>query len=740
MFKRYLFFILIFFFAICASAQKPRKIEKKARKLFENEQYSIALPLYLSLHEKFPANYKYNYYTGLCYFYSSSNKEKGISYFESAIKDSVSYEEYLNSHYYLAQVYHYTNRFDEAIKYFEKYKTFIYTEDREGIELFKFINRKIDMCNNGKELIANPVELVMTNIGSVVNTVYSEYSPVISSDESVLVFTSRRPNNVGGKVDEYGEFYEDIFLSKNINGKWSKPIHIDSSSFLTNNETKSIKFKIPEDDINTKYHDAAIGISPDGTKLFIYRLGKIYISNLKNEIWSKPELLNTNINLKKSRQTSISITTDGNTLYFSSDRKGGYGGLDIYKSELTAMGDWGPAVNMGDSINTEYDDDAVFVHPNGKTIFFSSKGHNSMGGYDIFKSVNKNGIWSKPKNLGYPINTTGDDIFYVENSEGNHAYFSSMREGGVGFMDIYLLLFPGVSIPIALISGKITVGNSMLPVSASINAINKTTGKEQSFKSNPLNGEYTLSLSPNQKYDLTVNANGYKPYKFEIFIPDQKTYYPLYQEICLTNLKAKSTNIGQKIIVKNVFFDIDKAIHSDSVLSKEIAKTLDSISNIGILLPSTTDSTAPIRFKQNENTYDKNIFYSKFINDDIKLKVFDSQNYSTFALNSNSLDTVYFKETCFFSYYFSPDSLAEIFNIPVNTVKDILKRPFADVRVLLSLTPNSLNTFFSLNERDANAILHPYDYNYVKYVIRNSSTTKGISKNSVLFTISNSVK
>jgi len=732
--KKYFIFSIVFFIAICASAQKQKKLEKKASKLFENEQYSVALPLYLSLHEKYPLNTKYNFYTGLCYLYSSSNNDKAISYFESAIKDSVSYEEYIYSHYYLAQVYHYANRFDDAIKLLEKYKSFIYTEDREGIELLKLVNRKIDMCNNGKELVEHPVEVVMTNMGNGINSIYNEYSPVISSNESVIVFTSKRPNNVGGKVDENGEFYEDIFLSKNINGKWSKPINIDSSSFLkntntnTNTNTKSslIYIKNSKEAINTKNHDAAIGLSPDGTKLFIYRLGKIYMSTLNDEAWSKPMLLNSNINSKRSRQPSITITSDGNTLYFSSDRKGGYGGLDIYKSELTAMGDWGPAVNMGDSINTEYDDDAVFVHPDGKTLFFSSKGHNTMGGYDIFKSFYKDDNWCKPKNLGYPINTPGDDIFYVENSKGNHAYFASMRTGGYGYMDIYLLLFPGVSIPIAGISGKIFEENSLLPISATIIATNKITAKVDTFKSNPVNGEYMLYLPPDQNYDLTINASGFQSYKFEIYIPDQKIYYPLYQEVMLSKLKVRSANIGQKVVIKNAFFNIDNIINSDSELSLKLNKALDSISNIDTLLSIIKDSIAPIKPRSEESVLNKNDFYAQYINNVKKVKVFDSNNYTTFALKTNSLDTVYFKETNSVKYSFDPDSLAKNFNIPVNTIKNILSRPFADVLVLLSMTPNSLNTFLTLSEKDANAILHPYDYDYAKkdrYIINNSLTT-----------------
>ena len=272
------------------------------------------------------------------------------------------------------------------------------------------------------------VEFKIENLGSIINSEYTDYGAVVNADESILMFTSRREKSTGGKYEHYlNEYYEDIYISYNKNGKWTKPKNICKP-------------------VNTKVHDAVTYLSPDGRKLLIYRAykkdGNIYECVLKGDKWSKPRKLGDNVNTQY-QESSASLSYDEKTLYFISARpENNIGGRDIYMSRWNEkQKKWGKAINLGPTINTKYDEETVFIHPDGKTLYFSSKGHNTMGGYDIFKSVFENSKWSVPENLGYPINTPDDDVSYVASANGKHAYYSSIKDDGLGKKDIYRITF-----------------------------------------------------------------------------------------------------------------------------------------------------------------------------------------------------------------------------------------------------------------------------------------------------------
>ena len=603
---------------------------------------------------------------------------------------------------YLGQAYQHANRFDDAINMFEHYKKYI-PQNKNGLESLKEINRTIEMCKTGKVLVAKPTEVSISNLGNKVNSIYPDYAPVISADESMMVFTTRRKENVGNKIDFNGLYYEDIYLSQNTNWQWSEAVSIDSTSIIPNNDTKPVfsLAKRLDPPINTKFHDAAIGLSPSGQKLFIYKRGEIYISTIKGDKWGRLTKLNTNINYKKNWQPSISISADESTIYFTSDRKGGFGGLDIYKSEKQANGDWGSAVNLGDIINTPYDEDSPFIHPNGKTLYFSSKGHNTMGGYDIFKTEFVNGKWSEPVNIGYPINTSDDDIFYVETAKGDHAYFASIRENGYGDMDIYLLLFPGVSIPVTEIKGIVLAGDSLKPVSAKIKIIEKIEGKEYNFSNNPVNGKYLLILPPNKKYDFIVTAEGYEPYRDEIFIPDQKRFYQLYQEIKFIPVKYKGTPIGVEVVAQNAFFDIEKAVLSDSLLSKELKDNDDSLNTV----TTNNNLSEPIKFKSDDEI-EKDEIYSKYVNNAPKIISEESNKSQVYSLATNMEDTISFKQINQFNYFLSTDSLANLLNISKEAVSKLLNRNVSETFSLLEMQGTTINKLSFLNEHEIENILN----------------------------------
>ena len=566
-------------------SKKEKKLLSKARDLYADGDYNQAKKNYLQLLRMDSTDATYNFELGTNYFDSPYEKLKALPYFEKALRFSAG-DTVGELFFYLGKAYHLANRFDEAIRVYTRYYELVQefgTElpGKQEKELLNEITRLIDMCNYAKELIAHPVKVAISPLSSSINSpYYPDYAPVISADESILVFTSRRKGSTGGLQDENGDYYEDIYTSRKMNWEWTSPEKYDSLSKLAKGN-KGLSFSKANEmaaPANTRGHDAALALSFDGQCLYIYKKENIYVSRLKGSTWSVPVKLNSYINPGNSRQPSLSISPDGKTIYFVSDQKGGYGGQDIYKSELQPTGDWGRVVNLGPTINTPFDEDSPYMHPDGRTLYFSSDGHRTMGGYDIFKSVSEaNGKWSEPENLGYPINTSGDDTHFVINAKGDHAFYASVREreGKLESMDIYLLLFEGVSVPVTQIKGIVLGGNPSKPMPATIHVTDKSTGKEiMVVNSNSMTGEYLLVLPPGVKYNISINAEGYKPYSEDVYIPDQKSFYQLFQEVTIAPVKAGNQLVGQQVTMLNAFFDIDKAMNSDSALFNDLVSKL----------------------------------------------------------------------------------------------------------------------------------------------------------------------
>ncbi|HDY86606.1 MAG TPA: tetratricopeptide repeat protein [bacterium] len=415
-------------------SEEHRKLSRLANIDFEKKDYKSAGESYQKLLTELPPIAFYNYRLGICYFNSISEKEKAIPYLKKAaegfrdISDSVPAEIF----YYLAKTYHRDNQFEKAIEQYENHKISVEKDIQVSKKLkqnvLSMINREIQLCNYGNELKNKPVNVLIDNLGEEVNTIYPDYSPILRSD-GTLVFTSRREGSTGGKKDKEGNFFEDIYISHVEKGT--------SSSKFSSASTEKISNRI-----NSPSHDAAIQFA--GDKLFFYRNGSVCVStlNLKNGKWGKPEKLKRNEN-PSAFEPSAALSPDEQTLYLVSDRNGGHGGLDIYRYEKLPNGIWGKPKNLGAVINTPYDEDGVFIGKDGKTLYFSSKGHKSMGGYDIFKSTYNSSTetWSKPENLGYPVNTGGDDIYFMMAPNGERAYYASDKNGGFGDMDIYRITF-----------------------------------------------------------------------------------------------------------------------------------------------------------------------------------------------------------------------------------------------------------------------------------------------------------
>ncbi len=496
---------LMYSSAFAQKSGKPdlKKLSKEELQIFENaeyfyneENYLRALPLFIDLMTTHPEYLYFKLRTGICYLKKSDEKNKSITLFKE-VQQSDPLNPEIN--FYLGRAYHLNYEFESAIITLNKY---LEQKPAPSVNQQLLAKRYIENSKNAKVFMGLKVRCDITNIDDGINTEYQEYVPVISSDESVLIFTYMGPKSTGGLMDaEFnpdpnGNYYEDVFIAQRVGEHWLTPENIGAN-------------------INTKNHDASIALSSDGQKLFIFHStvkdgGDIYMSTLKGNVWGEAVALGPNINTKYW-EGSCSISADEQTLYFASERPGGSGGKDIYISKKMPDGSWGKAENLGPAINTSENEDSPFIHPDGITLFFSSEGHNSIGGYDIMFSTNKDGKWGDISNIGYPINTTEDERFYVLTADGEHGYYSSDMKGGKGQQDIYSVTpgFFGEKPILALVVGTVFANDQA--VDATINVTNAETGEKQgTYHSNSSSGKYLIALTPGNNYKVAIEVEGYE--------------------------------------------------------------------------------------------------------------------------------------------------------------------------------------------------------------------------------------
>ncbi len=405
-----LLFLLLIFHISAAQNDSLNIYKVEAAKAFDEERYSEAIEWYKKISEINPEDAEAFFRIGFSYWQSVETVARSIRFFDQAYvlyNKLGKIDDVHTALFYKANAYHRSYQFDEAIILYNKLLNL-----SKNNELLSRVRKELRAVTVANEFLHNPQHLLVTRYG-ILNSSFDDHSPVISADEEVLMFTSKRPTNVGGLKTESGTPYEDIYVFRK--GENVRPENIGSP-------------------INTNYHDATCGLSVDGNSLFIYRAtkrdgGDIFQSKFNGMEWSKPVRLGPNINTKY-RETHASLSADGRFLYITSNRKGGYGGFDIYVSELQADQTWGPAKNLGAEINTVKNEIGPYIHPDGRTLYFSSDGHPGMGGYDVFISEQKpDGSWSDPENIGFPLNTLEHDVFFVPTIDGKGGYYSSQKEG-----------------------------------------------------------------------------------------------------------------------------------------------------------------------------------------------------------------------------------------------------------------------------------------------------------------------
>lgn len=383
----------------------------QADRLYEAEDFAAAAAAYVEADAIDSTNSTVKYKIGYCYLFSGKYVES-LPYLEKAYQMNSTVAEDIN--FLLGQSYQLNCKFDKALV---SYKADLPNVQSDSVEL-AILNKFIEECESGLEIMKNPKNVDVTNVSSSLNTDGSEYGFFVFPDGKKSVLTTIRlyttDNNRKSEI-----YTEDIMVSDLKSNKWQS----SSSIGLL---------------INTTNNEGSAGVSPSGKELYVYKYkkgGDLYVSTFSDSTWGKPKAFPKPINTKYY-ENSLTSTADGKTIYFISDRdSSSFGDTDIYTSQLISEGKWSLPVNLGPNINTPAKEATVFVTPDGNTLYFSSKGHNSIGGYDIFKSTKVGNSWSKAENIGYPINSADEDFSYV--NYDTIAYFSSMREGGLGQSDIY---------------------------------------------------------------------------------------------------------------------------------------------------------------------------------------------------------------------------------------------------------------------------------------------------------------
>jgi len=530
----YVFLLGFIFGFLNLSAQKSAlenandKIRQfNATGAYNRGEYKSAITLYKELLNDRPGEGDFAFWIGECYF-NMDDIVSALEYFKKA--EQISSITKTDLHLELGKVYQLMGELEKATSEFEEFK-----KQNAGTKAIKEsdVEHFLGQCYTAKELIANPLPVTIDNLGSIINTEYEDKHPSITADGKKMIFTSRRPREKDSPVDKEGDgkYFQDIYVSLWDTAKkmWGDADLVPGS-------------------INSDYNDAVCSISPDGKQIFVYRNdpieargGDIWVSKISSTgRWGTPKPMGRPINTTYWEGDAC-LSPDGNTIYFTSERKvkGAMGKSDIYMcTRASKGGEWSDAVNLGPEINTEYDEGGVYIAADGKTLFFCSDGHNSMGSYDIFKTIKENGKWTKPVNLGYPINTIGAEKSFIITTNGKTAYISSDRQGGLGDEDIYKVDLSNYPIlekdPGKVIAAKLNPGLSILKgtiisnegasaLAVEINIYDESGNLAGNTLSHAEDGgDYFITLPGNKKYTVKIQLKDYKSLEETFMLPASK--------------------------------------------------------------------------------------------------------------------------------------------------------------------------------------------------------------------------
>ncbi|WCT14980.1 OmpA family protein [Mucilaginibacter jinjuensis] len=465
-----------------------------------------------------------------------------------------------------------TGHYKDAQFHLVKYLTYQYITDKDRFRAKKLMGD----CDFAIQALQHPVPFTPVNLGPEINTADDEYLPTATADESTLIFTRKINNN------------EDFYKSNKLNNKWQ------TATYLSKN-------------INTpNYNEGAQSLSQDGKYLFFTGcnrpdgLGKcdIYVSQKKGDDWSTPFDLSRPLN-SPGWESQPSISADGRTLYFVSNRKGGYGGYDIWKSTLTAKG-WGEPENLGPNINTVFDEQSPFIHPDDSTLYFCSNGWPGMGNKDLYISrLGQDGKWQKPQNLGYPINSSGDENGLTISTNGSYAYFASNNlNNGIGGYDIYMFELPAALKPklVTYVKGKITDALNKKPIEGIVEIIDLEKNEIVYHDvSSATDGDFLATLTSGKNYGLNISKQGYLFYSENFSLEGHAPTQPFIVNVALSPIE-----IGKKVILKNIFFNSNQyELKAQSKAELQIiAEFLNANPTVKIEISGHTDDTGNDQLNQ----------------------------------------------------------------------------------------------------------------------------------------------
>lgn len=519
-----------------------------AKEFLKYEEYQKALPYVDKLLDAQPDNPYYNYWMGKC-LYFSYKKNMALSYFEKVNKLKPDVDR--DFHYYYALTLHYNYDFSRAK---DEYRLALEAFRPKSAE-YEEVQRRIAQCDYGQYQMGHKNQdwdrIFLENSGPTINSPYAEHSPVISANDSILLYTARRPECLGAVPSQH--FYdEDLYISFKHGDVWSKGLNIGRP-------------------VNTGGHDATISLTADGRTLYIYRHkqdGGLYVADFDTlgRTWSDPRRVERPLN-SKYYEACICVSADGTKLFFSSDRPGGYGGRDIYMVKKLTNGKWGEPTNLGETVNTPWNDDAPYFHPDGKTLYYSSDGPKSMGGWDIFVSeyVEDEDRWLAPLNMGYPVNTPDDDIYFVLSADGLTGYYSSGKEGGYGEKDIYTIYFPYYPYPRRYfniqLEGIVMDEGTGDTLPGTVRLIDRNTNSIQVSVVNKRHPKlFHFDLDPEHEYTLEVIADGYPLHTEVLSAP--KLFgkdIRIEKNILLRKRPEIVTQEGEKFPeIMHIYYDFDK--------------------------------------------------------------------------------------------------------------------------------------------------------------------------------------
>ena len=562
----------------------------------QKNNYTQALHYFSLAYKADSSSANINYKIGICYIGIPGERVMAATYLLKATKN-VAKQYDPNSdqqvsappqaYFYLGIADHEGFGLAEAVNNFKTFKTYITPGNKDSIAL---VDHHILQCNNAKLYIMAPSNAMVTDFGDSINSSYDDYSPLVSPDESYMMFTSRRPGGVSKAALPNGDYHAYIYISyKRNDTSWTSPRLFDPN-------------------FNAMSDNVCSSISADAQTMLLWcsdnRGNFVYQTQYQDNNWGVMEDPGGDINMP-STATNACISPDGSILYFVSEREGGMGGKDIWRCVKLPNGKWSLAVNLGKSINTPFNEETPYMHSDAKTFFFSSEGHNSMGGYDIFfaRSLDS-GKWTEPFNMGYPINSPSNEMHFALSPDGKHGYYNSDRPDGHGGQDIYMVNMPhAAENPLTVIKGQIlSADGSPIPDDIRIIATDNNTGQQAGeFKPVKMTGMYTIIVPPGKSYTLSYQNRGKEFYTETIEVPSDAGYKEIHKALTLSPRTWKVTAI-----------DTTGAKHTQGQKNTKHGKSSSSIKNNHNGNYSTGINTTP-GFEINKSTCESSYYKTEYL-------------------------------------------------------------------------------------------------------------------------------